>query len=150
MTQRRDALQPRLRVQRESVRVERPYIFKNEKFLLKHSTLTEDISIVVILRAMGVESDQEIIGMVGKEQLFQDKMLQSLQAASALGLTTQAMALEVIASKMKLPRRSASAMYDEFDSMWNASKKMRKMRSVLCPTSSSSTCRQYRGRGRTL
>lgn len=38
--------------------------FKNGKVYLKHNSLGDDIPIVVILKAMGLESDQEIVQLV--------------------------------------------------------------------------------------
>jgi DNA-directed RNA polymerase III subunit RPC2 len=35
-------------------------IMKNEKFYLKHNSFSEDINIIVVLKAMGMECDQEI------------------------------------------------------------------------------------------
>ena len=46
-------------------------ICKNGKFALRHNTMTDDIPIVVLLKAMGVTSDQEVVQLVGAEGPFQ-------------------------------------------------------------------------------
>ena len=38
---------------------------KNGKFYLKHNSLADDIPIVVVFKAMGMFSDQEIVQLVG-------------------------------------------------------------------------------------
>ena len=40
---------------------------KGKKFYLKHNTFTEDLPLVVVMKAMGVETDQEIMQLIGSE-----------------------------------------------------------------------------------
>jgi DNA-directed RNA polymerase III subunit RPC2 len=70
--------------------------------LLKHNTMTDDVPIVIVLRAMGVGSDQEILQLVGMEPLYIEGMAGSLREAVMLGVTTQAKALEFISHKVRL------------------------------------------------
>lgn len=69
--------------------------------LLRHNTMTDDVPIVVVLRAMGVEHDQEILQLVGMEPLYVEGMAGSLREAVLLGVTTQAKALEFISHKVR-------------------------------------------------
>ncbi|CAM9438711.1 unnamed protein product [Choristocarpus tenellus] len=39
--------------------------FKNGKVYMKHNSLGDDVPIVIVLRAMGLQSDQEIMQLVG-------------------------------------------------------------------------------------
>lgn len=39
--------------------------FKNQKMYLKSSSMGDDIPIVIVLKAMGIESDQEIVQLIG-------------------------------------------------------------------------------------
>lgn len=43
-------------------------IQKNNKFYLKHNSFSEDIPICSVFKAMGIESDQEIVQMIGVEE----------------------------------------------------------------------------------
>ncbi|KAF3854660.1 hypothetical protein F7725_022715 [Dissostichus mawsoni] len=43
-------------------------IVKQGRFYLKHNTLSEDAPIAIIFKGMGVESDQEIVQMIGTEE----------------------------------------------------------------------------------
>lgn len=53
-------------------------ISKNGKFALRHNTMTDDIPIVILLKAMGVTSDQEIVQLVGSEPVFSQAIAASL------------------------------------------------------------------------
>jgi DNA-directed RNA polymerase III subunit RPC2 len=53
--------------------------FKNNKVYLKHNSLGEDIPIVIILKAMGLECDQEIVQLVGSESEIVDLFSGSLE-----------------------------------------------------------------------
>lgn len=76
-------------------------IINNEKFYLKHNSLTDELSIIVIMKAMGVESDQEIIQLIGTDTLYIDALSPSLQECSTLGVFNQSQALDYIGSKIK-------------------------------------------------
>lgn len=42
-------------------------VHKNDKFYLKHNTFQDDIPIVIVFKAMGIECDQEIAQMIGSD-----------------------------------------------------------------------------------
>ena len=67
---------------------------KNSKCYLKHNTLGDDVPIVIVLRAMGLVSDQEIAQLVGTEPEIADAFADSLEevrsANSITGLTSAA------------------------------------------------------------
>ena len=69
---------------------------KNDKMYLKHNSLSEDIPIVIVLKAMGVESDQEAVSMVGSESEIVDAMAGSIEEASANKVYTGLQALAYI------------------------------------------------------
>ncbi|KAF4671681.1 DNA-directed RNA polymerase III subunit RPC2 [Perkinsus chesapeaki] len=75
---------------------------------VKHSAFTELIPAVIMLRAMGMESDQEIVQMVGTEKCHVDGMILSLQDAHATGVFSQQQALEYLGNKLKI-RSSAGS-----------------------------------------
>jgi DNA-directed RNA polymerase III subunit RPC2 len=56
---------------------------KGGRVYLKHNTLGDDIPIVVVLKAMGVESDQEIVQLVGSEPQLVDAFGESIEEVSA-------------------------------------------------------------------
>lgn len=75
---------------------------KNGKFYLKHNTFQEDIPIVVVLKGMGLETDQEVIQLVGVEQNYIDGISSSIYESSRLEIHTQDQALEYLGSKIKI------------------------------------------------
>ena len=80
-------------------------ISKNGKFALRHNTMSDDVPIVVVLKAMGVASDQEVVQLVGSEGKFSQAMAASLQECTSLGINTPADALEFIGKKVRAASR---------------------------------------------
>lgn len=56
---------------------------------LKHNSLGDDIPIVIVLKAMGLECDQEIVQYVGTEPDIIDLFSGSLEEPYNLGIYTQ-------------------------------------------------------------
>ena len=56
----------------------------------------EDLNVVVAMKAMGVESDQEIMQLIGPEPAFAALLAPTLQDCKALGIHTQSQALDYI------------------------------------------------------
>ncbi|KYQ89728.1 RNA polymerase III [Tieghemostelium lacteum] len=81
---------------------------KNEKLYLKHNTFGEDIPVVIVLKGMGVETDQEVAQLVGSDELFLNAIAPSFEEASRHGVHTQAQALEFLGNKIKVARRPFS------------------------------------------
>ena len=77
---------------------------KAGKYYLKHSSMEKDIPIGVIFKAMGVTSDQEIVQMVGTEDLMMTAFAASLEECNRAFIFTQLQALKYIASKMKVKK----------------------------------------------
>jgi DNA-directed RNA polymerase III subunit RPC2 len=75
------------------------FINKNRVYL-KSNSFGSDIPIVIIFRGMGMESDQEIVSLIGSEPDITDAMTSSFEEASDLKVFTQLQALEYIGSKM--------------------------------------------------
>ena len=82
---------------------------KNGKIYMKHNSLSDDIPIVVVLRGMGMQSDQEIVTLVGTESDILDNLAGSLEEASELNIFTQLQALDYINGKIRSPRMVKSS-----------------------------------------
>ena len=65
-----------------------------EQMYLKHNTLGEDIPLVIALKAMGLESDQEIIQLIGVEPDIVDLFSGSLEEPYNIGVYTQQQVLQ--------------------------------------------------------
>ena len=77
---------------------------KAGRYYLKQNLLEKEVGVVVVFKAMGVVSDQEIMQMVGTEDKVMTKFAASLEECHRLGVFTQEQALKHIASKMKQKR----------------------------------------------
>ncbi|MES1915456.1 MAG: hypothetical protein MHM6MM_007398 [Cercozoa sp. M6MM] len=82
--------------------------FKNEALYVKHNILEEDIPAAIVLKAMGVVSDQEAVQLVGAD--VADLLAPSLQAARQAGILTQDQALKFIGARVRKSRRSMLRM----------------------------------------
>jgi DNA-directed RNA polymerase III subunit RPC2 len=76
-------------------------VMKNGKVYLKNNTLGDDIPIIIVLKAMGVESDLEIVQMVGSEDELINALALSMEEPVRVGVYTQAQALKFIGAKIR-------------------------------------------------
>lgn len=78
--------------------------YRGGKMYLKSSSLGDDIPIAVVLKAMGVESDQEIIQLLGTasaaDRELVDLFAGSLEEPYSLGIFTRTQALAFIGNKI--------------------------------------------------
>lgn len=78
---------------------------KHNKIYLRHNTFTEDIPIVVALKALGVQSDKEILLLcAGNEDSYKNTFAINLEEASRLEVFTHHQALEYIGSRVRAKR----------------------------------------------
>jgi DNA-directed RNA polymerase III subunit RPC2 len=75
-------------------------IYKNSKIYLNHNSFTDEIPICIMLRAMGVLSDQEIVQLIGSE--FYDYLVDSLAEAHSHNVLSKNQATNFIAQRLKL------------------------------------------------
>ncbi|KAK9468485.1 hypothetical protein V1512DRAFT_106102 [Lipomyces arxii] len=79
---------------------------KHGKIYLKHNSISEDIPIVLALKACGIQSDFEILQLVaGSDSRYQEVFAINLEECAKLGVFTQQQALEYLGSKVKTSRR---------------------------------------------
>lgn len=68
-----------------------------------HNVLTENIPIVIVLKAMGIQSDHEMLLLVaGADSVYQDDFAPNFEEANKLGIHSQHQALEFIGTKVKM------------------------------------------------
>lgn len=79
---------------------------KKSKIYLRHNSLHEDIPIVIALKALGVQSDKEILLLTaGNNDAYKSSFSPNLEEAAKLGIFTRHQALEYIGSKVKVNRK---------------------------------------------
>lgn len=83
-------------------------LIKHGKIFMKHNTLGEDIPIAIILKAMGVESDLELVQLIGSDPEIVDSLALSLEEPIRLGIATQVQALRYIGNKVRAKQVNSS------------------------------------------
>lgn len=79
---------------------------KQNKLYLHHNTFSEDLPVCVVLRAMGVTADQQVVQLVGSN--FLDLLTPSLDECSRLNIFTETQALDWIGTKIRSSTRNRS------------------------------------------
>jgi DNA-directed RNA polymerase III subunit RPC2 len=75
---------------------------KKNVLVLTHNTLNEPIPITIVLRAMGIQSDHEILLLTaGNDSQYQDDFAPNIELAAQEGVLTQDQALDYIAARLK-------------------------------------------------
>ncbi|KAJ7682894.1 hypothetical protein B0H17DRAFT_1075295 [Mycena rosella] len=79
---------------------------KKGKIYLRHNCVHEDIPIVIALKALGIQSDKEILLLTaGTTESYKNAFATNLEEAAKLGVFTRQQALEYIGSRVKVNRR---------------------------------------------
>jgi len=79
-------------------------VVKAGRMYLRHNTLSEDVPVIVALRAMGVETDQEVVQLVGSGDMYMDGVEPSLQECASLNIYTSSQALDFLGQKVRSVR----------------------------------------------
>uniref|UniRef100_A0A3Q2P5P5 DNA-directed RNA polymerase subunit beta n=1 Tax=Fundulus heteroclitus TaxID=8078 RepID=A0A3Q2P5P5_FUNHE len=79
-------------------------IVKQGRYYLRHNTLSEDAPIAIIFKGMGVESDQEIVQMIGTEEHVMASFAPSLEECQKAQIFTQTQALRFLGNKVRRQR----------------------------------------------
>lgn len=95
-------------------------IEKNGKFYVKHNSFVDDIPVVVMFRAMGIENDLRIHQMIGTEENVQVAFVGSIVECHKLRVFTQEQALRFLAVKMKQRMFGPQKAEDPLDKAWEA------------------------------
>ncbi|KAI0316968.1 beta and beta-prime subunits of DNA dependent RNA-polymerase [Amylostereum chailletii] len=79
---------------------------KKGKIYLRHNSIHEDVPIAIALKALGIQSDKEILLLTaGNSEAYKSTFAPNLEDAAKLGIFTRHQALEWIGSRVKVNRR---------------------------------------------
>lgn len=79
---------------------------KHDRMYLKHNFLNEELPIVLVLKALGIHSDHEILLLVaGHDSAYQDTFAVNFEECAKIGVSTQQEALEYIGLKIQMKGR---------------------------------------------
>jgi DNA-directed RNA polymerase III subunit RPC2 len=73
-------------------------VYRGERLYLRHNTLTEDIPIVIVFRAMGIHSAAEVVALISWHAPLLEP---SLEQAEALGIESASEALRYIGQRLR-------------------------------------------------
>lgn len=73
---------------------------KNNHLFLQHNSLNEDVPICIVLKAMGIESDQEILQLVGLDHL--DLFSLSVENTKEIGVLNRDQAIDYIGKRLRV------------------------------------------------
>lgn len=91
-------------------------VTKNSKIFLKHNSISEEIPIVIALKAAGIISDLEILQLVcGNEPKYQDLFAINFEDALKLKVLTQKDALLYIGEKVRTIRRFGAPKHTKLE-----------------------------------
>lgn len=76
-------------------------VMKQGKFFLRHNAFVEDVNVFIAMLALGAESKQEIVQIIGGPEHLVNMLLASLQACEDEGIHTQVAALEWMSKRIK-------------------------------------------------
>ncbi|KAM0887570.1 hypothetical protein ACQ4PT_028931 [Festuca glaucescens] len=75
------------------------FVMENEKIYLQLNQFTKLIPIIVVMKAMGIESDQEVVQMIGRDPRYGDLLFSSLQECASEKIYTKQQALHYMDDK---------------------------------------------------
>uniref|UniRef100_F6HVA5 DNA-directed RNA polymerase n=1 Tax=Vitis vinifera TaxID=29760 RepID=F6HVA5_VITVI len=84
----------------ESTKSKTVIVMEKEKIWLQLNQFTSKIPIMIVMKAMGMESDQEVVQMVGRNPRYSALLLPSMEECASHGIYTQQQALEFLERKV--------------------------------------------------
>ncbi|KAJ1404399.1 RNA polymerase Rpb2, domain 7 [Sesbania bispinosa] len=91
----------------EKIKTKTVIVMENEKMWLQLNQFPKKVPLMVVMKAMGMESDQEVIQMVGRDPRYSLLLLPSIEECTKNGVYTQEQALGYLDSKVKRPMYSS-------------------------------------------
>ncbi|VDO04636.1 unnamed protein product [Haemonchus placei] len=76
-------------------------IARRNKYWLRHNQLNDDVPVAIVFKAMGVESDYNIISAIGLEEKYVTAFAASLDECNANHISTQQQAINYLTTKIK-------------------------------------------------
>ncbi|XP_074296012.1 DNA-directed RNA polymerase III subunit 2-like isoform X2 [Silene latifolia] len=81
-------------------------VMEKEKLYLDLNQFQTKVPILVVMKAMGMESVQEVVQMIGRDPRYTSLLLPSIEECATCGVATRQQALEFLENKVKKPQYS--------------------------------------------
>ncbi|PWA50905.1 nuclear RNA polymerase C2 [Artemisia annua] len=85
----------------EASKIKTTITMERENIVLFLSSFTTKVPIMVVFKAMGMESDQEVVQMLGRDPIYATLLMPSIEECSKNGIYTQYQALEFLEKKLR-------------------------------------------------
>lgn len=83
---------------------------KNDRLYVRHNNLSEDVPLCLVLKALGIQSDREIVQLVcGSDLRYVDLFAPSLEEIKSMGIYTTTQALGTLGIHVRIPRKVAGS-----------------------------------------
>ncbi|XP_056696282.1 DNA-directed RNA polymerase III subunit 2 [Spinacia oleracea] len=76
-------------------------VMEKEKIYLQLNSFQTKVPIMVVMKAMGMQSDQEVVQMIGRDPRYSSLLLPSIEECATLGVHSKQQALEFLDNKVK-------------------------------------------------
>ncbi|XP_056685925.1 DNA-directed RNA polymerase III subunit 2-like [Spinacia oleracea] len=76
-------------------------VMEKEKIYLQLNSFQTKVPIMVVMKAMGMQSDQEVMQMIGRDPRYSSLLLPSIEECATLGVHSKQQALEFLDNKVK-------------------------------------------------
>ncbi|XP_058743797.1 DNA-directed RNA polymerase III subunit 2-like [Vicia villosa] len=87
----------------EKIKTKTTILMEKEKMWLELNQFPKKVPLMIVMKAMGMESDQEVVQLIGRDPRYSLLLLPSIEECTKNGVFTQAQALEFLDSKAKRP-----------------------------------------------
>ncbi|MED6179430.1 DNA-directed RNA polymerase III subunit 2 [Stylosanthes scabra] len=85
----------------DKIKTKTVIVMEHEKMWVQLNVFPKKVPLMVVMKGMGMESDQEVIQMIGRDPRYSLLLMPSIEECSKNGVYTQQQALEYLDSKAK-------------------------------------------------
>ncbi|WJX09333.1 DNA-directed RNA polymerase III subunit 2 [Trifolium repens] len=85
----------------EKIKTKTTIVMEKETLWLELNQFNKKVPLMVVMKAMGMECDQEVAQLIGRDPCLSSLLLPSFEECTKCGVSTQAQALEYLDSKAK-------------------------------------------------
>ncbi|XP_074292331.1 DNA-directed RNA polymerase III subunit 2-like isoform X2 [Silene latifolia] len=83
-------------------------LMEKEKIYLQLNNFQTKVPIMAVMRAMGMETDQEVVQMIGRDPRYSKLLMPSIEECASCGVETQRQALAFLEKKLKKQQGSGN------------------------------------------
>lgn len=83
----------------DKVKTKTTILMEKEKLWLELNQFPKKVPLMVVMKAMGMEHDQEVVQLIGRDPRYSFLLMPSIEECTKIGIFTQAQALDYLDSK---------------------------------------------------